>query len=553
MKSLRTTILMLIVLRLGAQAPAPGSIRGSVVKWGSGEAVADVIVELRNPAETTGVPLMSTATRQNGEYTFPRVSPGRYRIIATRKGYAPGEYGRRRLSGAGEPVALAAGQAITNARIEIAAGASVSGRVSYANGEPMPIARVQISKLTYRNGRPELTPQQSTYTNDLGEYRLFWILPGSYYLSAENAQNNTTPSMLVNPEGNSTYSWSGVFGSPRATARITSEYGTEEGQTYIPIYYPGTSSWENASPIELRPGDTATNINLRLIPAVQRRVRGVVLDVDGRPVQETIVVSLRQLDSSLPSNLRSLQFFPDNGRFQFTVTVSGTYEVMSSLGPLSGRAVTTVRDREAEVSIRLFPATSLTGRVIMDSAASGLTVTLRGVRNIQNASVGANGEFTIQNLAASTYLVEVAMPNLPDAYVKSVRAKDADLPNEELLVEGYSPGEMQIVVGTGGSIAGRVLNAQQQPAANATVVALPEGLPAYRADRYRSATVDSSGVFLFRGLPPGQYNIYAWEDVDSGAWFNSAFLRNYDSYRRSIPVAEGQRATADIVAAPVAP
>jgi len=204
----------------------------------------------------------------------------------------------------------------------------------------------------------------------------------------------------------------------------------------------------------------------------------------------------------------------------------------------------------------LFPATSLTGRVIMDSAgtnSSGLTVTLRGPRNIQNASVRANGEFTTQNLAVSTYQVEVAMPSLPDAYVKSVRMKDADLPNEELLIEGYPPGEMQIVVGTGGSIAGRVLNGQQQPAANATVVALPEGMPAYRADRYRSAIVDSSGTFQFRGLPPGQYNVYAWEDVDSGAWFNGGFLRNYDSYRRSIPVGEGQRATVDIVAASVAP
>src|SRR5262245_59358019 len=111
MKSLRVAFLMLMVLRIGAQAPASGSIRGSVVRWGSGEPVADAIVELRNPAETAGVPLMSTAANKSGEYTFPRVPAGRYRIIATRNGYAPGEYGRRRLSGAGEPVTLAAGQA----------------------------------------------------------------------------------------------------------------------------------------------------------------------------------------------------------------------------------------------------------------------------------------------------------------------------------------------------------------------------------------------------------------------------------------------------------
>lgn len=158
------------------------------------------------------------------------------------------------------------------------------------------------------------------------------------------------------------------------------------------------------------------------------------------------------------------------------------------------------------------------------------------------------------NLPASTYQVELTMPASPDAYLKSVRLKDTDLPSEELLLEGYPVGELQIVVGrSGGSISGRVLNDKQQPAANATVVVLPEGKPAYRADRYRNATVDNSGTFQFRGLPPGQYNVYAWEDVESGAWFNAAFLRNYESSRRSVRVNDAQAQTVDIVAAPVAP
>jgi hypothetical protein len=67
-----------------------------------------------------------------------------------------------------------------------------------------------------------------------------------------------------------------------------------------------------------------------------------------------------------------------------------------------------------------------------------------------------------------------------------------------------------------------------------------KGMPAYQADRYRSATVDNTGAFQFRGLPAGQYNVYAWIDVDDGAWFNPAFLRSYDAYRRSLPVTDGQ-------------
>ena len=69
----------------------------------------------------------------------------------------------------------------------------------------MPVARVQVSKLSYQNGRPEIVRQLATYTNDIGEYRLFWITPGSYYVSAENAQNNTTPMLRVNPLGNNVF------------------------------------------------------------------------------------------------------------------------------------------------------------------------------------------------------------------------------------------------------------------------------------------------------------------------------------------------------------
>ena len=559
MKRLRIVFLILIVLRVSAQTPAPGSIRGVVVKWGTNEPLMEATVKLLNPTDATAAAVLITPVRQNGEYVFPRVPPGRYRIVATSAGYAPGEYGRLRISGTGVPVALAAGQSVDNAKIEMVAGAAISGRVYYANGDPMPIARVQISKLSYQNGRPEMVRQLATYTNDLGEYRLFWITPGSYYVSAENAQNNTTPMLRVNPLGNNAFSVTGVFSAPRPTARITREYGTEEGQTYVTNYYPGTPNWENAALVELRPGGEATNINITLNPAVERRIRGAVLDPDGKPAEGTMIVSLRHVDSGLPANLstRTLQFFPDNGKFQFLVTASGTYELTSSVGLLSGRTVTTVRDRDADVSISLVPATNLTGRVLLDGSPAdspGITVNLKGARGNQTARLGANGEFAFQNLLVGSYQVEVATPGLPDAYVKAVRMMDTDLLNEELLVDGFGKGELEVLVTrTGGSVEGRVLNNRQQVATRATVVVLPEGMPAYRTDRYRSASLDGSGSFQFRGLPAGSYNVYSWEDVDNGAWLNPAFLNNYEPYRRSFQIGDGQKATVDVVAAPVAP
>ena len=561
MRLVRSGLLILFAIRLAAQAPAPASIRGMVVKWGTMEPIAQAIVELRNSTDTAGVPLISTATGPNGEYELSRVPPGRYRIIATRKGFAQGEFGRKRISGSGTIVTLTEGQRLPNAQIEMAAGASVSGRVYYANGDPMPVARVQILKLTHRNGRAELTPQQSTYTDDLGEYRLFWLAPGSYYVSAENAQNNTTPQLLINPSGNNTYSWSGVFGVSRPAAQITRPHGTTEGQTYVTTYYPGSASWETASLLELRAGDAATNINITMSAVEQRRIRGVILDGNRQPVQDTTVVYLQQTDANLPGNPRALQFFPNNGKFEFMVAQSGIYELTTTVGMSSGRAIATVRDRDVDVSIPLFPFTNIRGRIVFDGVAPPgpqegrtPTVTLRGPIRQFTSSINADGEFFFQDVPVSNYRVELTTAGLPDAYLKSVRFKDTEVSDMQLQVDGFPPGELQLLATrSGGSIEGRVVSDRQQTVTNAIVVALPEGMPAYQADRYRSATVDNTGAFQFRGLPAGQYNVYAWIDVDNGAWFNPAFLRSYDAYRRSLPVTDGQKQAIVVVAAPVVP
>jgi hypothetical protein len=561
MKLFRVLLLAVLATRIVAQTPTSASIGGIVVKWGTSEPIPQAVVELRNPTDTAGVPLFSTATRSNGEYVFPQVPPGRYRIVATRNGFAPGEYGRKRISGTGATVTLSAGQMFSGAQIELAAGASVSGRVSYANGEPMPVARVQIRKLVYRNGKPELSPQQSTYTNDLGEYRLFWLAPGSYYVSAENAQNNTTPQLLINPNGNSSSSWSAVFGGSRPTPSIAREYGVSEGQTSVTTFYPGATSWENASLIELRGGGDATNINITLSTVTPRRIRGVVLDSNRKPSQGIIVVSLRQADAPLSANPQVLQFFPNNGKFEFAVTTPGSYELTTTVGESSGRAVASVRDRDIDVSISLLPLSTVKGRVIFDGPAPrstqqgpGPNVILRGSSGQLSSAIATTGEFSFQNVPISNYRVELAMASMPDAYLKSVRVQERDLPDGELQVDGFPRGELQILATrSGGSLEVRVVGAGQQPAGNATVVVLPEGKPVWSADRFRSATVDDTGMFHFRGLPAGRYHVYAWSDVDDGAWFNPAFLANYDSSRQSIAVVDGQKQTVEIAAVPAAP
>jgi hypothetical protein len=60
-------------------------------------------------------------------------------------------------------------------------------------------------------------------------------------------------------------------------------------------------------------------------------------------------------------------------------------------------------------------------------------------------------------------------------------------------------------------------------------------------------------AFNFEDYPRAATTFIRGKTVDNGAWLNPAFLNNYEPYRRSFQIGDGQKATVDVVAAPVAP
>jgi Carboxypeptidase regulatory-like domain len=86
-----------------------------------------------------------------------------------------------------------------------------------------------------------------------------------------------------------------------------------------------------------------------------------------------------------------------------------------------------------------------------------------------------------------------------------------------------------------------VKDAQGKALANATVVVVPP--PDRRQNRalYRTATTDATGSFAIRSLAPGNYKVFAWQNVTNGAYYNPRFLEKYED--RGQPVNLDSRAT----------
>src|SRR5712671_4368686 len=216
-----------------AQPPRTASIEGSVVGT-SGERLSKVSVTLTLnsdpstpggtgprpadlPPELAQILLQSqinlqaqnsiattvqlATTDADGKFVFDNLRAGSYRLDAARSGYVSTKYGQKGANGREMPVVLAAGQKLKDIQIAMMPAGAISGRIVDRNGEPISRVGVQAWRYRYSERGRTLALVQSVTTNDLGEYRLFWLAPGSYVVSATPpppalAPSTTMPSPL---------------------------------------------------------------------------------------------------------------------------------------------------------------------------------------------------------------------------------------------------------------------------------------------------------------------------------------------------------------------
>jgi hypothetical protein len=126
------------------------------------------------------------------------------------------------------------------------------------------------------------------------------------------------------------------------------------------------------------------------------------------------------------------------------------------------------------------------------------------------------------------------------AYVKSARLGDKDVLADGLHLPGPTSDSLEIVVGLNGAeVDGTAVENGRDAAANVVVAAVPEGSNRGRSDLYRRTSSDREGRFSMRGLAPGDYTFYAWDDVERGAWENPELMRAFEGPGRFVRLREG--------------
>jgi hypothetical protein len=194
------------------QDPTAGSIEGSVVRADSSAAIGGALVFLNrivNPAAASPVPGMlelpplfrvepqpprrSTAG-PDGKFAFKDVAPGTYRIYASAPGFATTYLGQRVVNGLGRAIHVTAGLNLKDAVLRMTSAGVVTGRVLDENSQPAAGAPVQLLRRGYSVQGVAFHDVVGTgAADDRGEYRIYDVTPGQYYLVAGTAPGTPRP------------------------------------------------------------------------------------------------------------------------------------------------------------------------------------------------------------------------------------------------------------------------------------------------------------------------------------------------------------------------
>ena len=122
-----------------------------------------------------------TRTDAAGHFAFGDVMPGIYKIHAQRSGYIGEAPPGSSTEFATQTVSVAAQQSSFDLSLLLIKGGTIAGKVRDSRGMPAVSVNVQVwsAKSTARQ-----IPIVSVQTNDRGEYRLFWLPPGEFIISA---------------------------------------------------------------------------------------------------------------------------------------------------------------------------------------------------------------------------------------------------------------------------------------------------------------------------------------------------------------------------------
>ncbi len=364
-------------------------------------------------------------------------------------------------------------------------------------------------------------------------------------------------------------------------------------QVFPTTYYPGVADLPRAVTIEIRPGAELGAMDIVLPQPAVYRIRGRVVDGStGRPPpQVEMVLSPRSITGAVVDDRKDYTTSYDSatGGFEVRNVVPGEYWLGAFV--FAGKAES-LASAEPPTLENIFEAIAIpraAGQVpvnIVTSDSNDVVLTLgRGVtmpvrlhiegdpspvaRDLNEIEVvlrpatsnlvetgtpqiKPDGTSTITSVLPGDYRVVVHIPESMALYTREAVHQRTDVLNGVWQVTSATSGPLDVILSSrGGQIEGTVRDTLNQAAQGVQVVLIPDQ-PRERLDLYKSATTDVEGRFVFRGIAPGGYKVFAWEAIEEYAYYHADILSLYETQGVPVRVQDSSKDSINIRQIPAA-
>lgn len=258
-------------------------------------------------------------TNANGAYEIKELVAGRYQLNASKGSFVQLQYGQTRPFEPGKPNQVADAQTLERVDFSLPRGGIITGRIVDEFGEPTSDVQVMAMRYQFIQGRRQLTPAgRPAATNDIGEYRMYALPPGQYYVTATLRNFNFDAT-------------------------------SDDRSGYAPTYYPSGANVSEAQRVSIAVGQTLNDINFALSPTPLARISGTAVDADGKPLVGATVLVMR-ITGTMMMGMMGSQVRPD-GTFTIANISPGDY-MLGTLGNTGGLVNSVGEQAQARVTVR---------------------------------------------------------------------------------------------------------------------------------------------------------------------------------------------------------
>jgi hypothetical protein len=529
-------------------APAgTASVRGRVVQLDTGQPVRRVQITARGGDNASQS--YSAITDADGRFELTKLPAGRYQLAAAKAGYVTLQHGQRRPLEPGRPLLVSAGQRIEGIDFHLPRGSVIVGQVVDEFGDPVTGANVQVQRYRYVNGRRQLQlAGADPTTDDRGQFRVFGLVPGEYYVSAA-PPTGVQAAMAMAAAGG-------------AIAEILPG-PSGDGPGYVRTYYPDSPSPTTAQPVTVGVGEESPLLVVQLVVARTATVSGVVIGGDQENALSRMVVIRPRGSDPTAGLIGGNMAQAVNGSFTLGGVVPGEYTIDAMVVNIKtnppqfqyGSIDLVVGGVDvSDVVIRIGPGATARGRIrVEDGDLASLRPNqvqlgvMPGGARLAPAQPRVNDDWTFEINGLAGMLTLRA--DLPAPWtLKRIMRGTVDITDTPIEFSESVDDLTVVLTQRATEVAGTASDTRGTRSTDYVALWFPDdsGRWTPQSRFIRTARPDQDGRYRIRGLPPGRYFAVALEYLEPGEEFDPERLEELRRNAVGIELREGESRAADL-------